>query len=380
MLFRVPSLDANDRRVLAEIEEFRDQFRHRLAEPRRWQGQLRRSLSAGAIRGSNTIEGYTISLDDAMALASGEQMSAAPDDDTRAAVEGYKDALTYVQQTADFDAFRYEEMLLSALHFMLIKHDIHQWPGRYRPGGIWVSGGAGRPPVYEGPAADEVPVLMRELMEWLNDGDLDESPDVRAAMAHLDLVSIHPWRDGNGRMSRCLHTMVLARGQVLAPEFSSIEEWLGLSELNTLEYYAALRRTQRGGFDPTNDAHPWVRFCLRAHHLQAQGVQRRFEAAARLWARLEELGTRHGLPERTVTALYAAAQGHLRRSTYAQDESISRDISVRDLQWLQRLTLIEPVGHARTRRYVGGPDLRSITEEVVAEVNTEFLREPYPDE
>ncbi len=374
----MPVLDADDRQVLAEIEAFRDQFRYRLAEPRQWQGQLRRSLSAGAIRGSNTIEGYTISFDDAMALASGEQMSAAPDEDTRVAVEGYKDALTFVQQAAHFEIFRYEEMLLSALHFMLVKHDLPQWPGRYRPGGIRVSGGAGRPPVYEGPDAERVPGLMRELIDWLNDGDRDASPYVRAAMAHLNLVSIHPWRDGNGRMSRCVHTMVLARDQVLAPEFSSIEEWLGMSELNTLEYYAALRRTQQGGYHVGNDTHGWMRFCLRAHHLQAQGVQRRFESAAQIWAELEDLAATHRLPDRAVTALYAAANGHLRRATYAADEGLTRDISVRDLQLLQRLGLIEPIGHARTRRYDAGPDLRAINETVQSKVSAQFLREPYP--
>lgn len=378
MLYSTPELDSSDRRVLAEIEEFREQFRHRLAEPRRWQGQLRRSLVAEAIRGSNTIEGYTITRDDAMALASGEDMSAAPDDDTRAAVEGYKDALTYVQQAALFEVFRYQEMLLSALHFMLIKHDMQKWPGRYRPGGIWVSGGPGNPPVFEGPDADHVPALMAELSTWLDEGDLEAPAYVRAAMAHLNLVSIHPWRDGNGRMSRCLHTLVLAREGILAPEFSSIEEWLGLSHHNTLQYYAALGSV-RTKWDPTRNTHAWVRFCLRAHHLQAQGVQRRFEEAARIWTSLEAVAERHRLPDRTVTALYAASQGHLRRRTYAEDESLTRDQSVRDLQHLKRVGLIEPVGHGRTLRYVGGDDIRAIAAEVQRSVSSTFLSEPYPE-
>ncbi len=377
MLFATPALDGDDDRVLTQIEDFREQFRHRLAEPRRWQGQLRRNLVAEAIRGSNTIEGYTISRDDAMALASGDSMSSAPDDDTRAAVEGYKDALTYVQQSAHFEVFRYDEMLLSALHFMLVKHDLPKWPGRYRTGGIWVSGGPGNPPVYEGPEAGQVSPLMTELADWLNTGDLDAPAYARAAMAHLNLVSIHPWRDGNGRMSRCLHTMVLARERILAPEFSSIEEWLGLSHHNTLQYYAALGSV-RTSWAPGRNAHSWVRFCLRAHHLQAQGIQRRFEEAARIWVSLEAVAHQHRLPERTVTALYAASQGHLRRKTYAEDEELTRDQSVRDLQLLKRLDLIEPVGHGRTLRYLGGKDIRAIATEVQRSVSSEFLKEPYP--
>src|SRR5215470_1146379 len=65
VLYATPKLDDNDRRALAEIEGFRRQLRYQLAEPRRWQGQLRRTLTARAIQGSNSIEGYRVSLDDA---------------------------------------------------------------------------------------------------------------------------------------------------------------------------------------------------------------------------------------------------------------------------------------------------------------------------
>jgi Fic family protein len=59
--------------------------------------------------------------------------------------------------------------------------------------------------VYVGPPHDEVPGLMREVLDWLEQGDVDAHVAVRAAMAHLHLVSVHPFRDGNGRISRILH-------------------------------------------------------------------------------------------------------------------------------------------------------------------------------
>lgn len=62
-------------------------------------------------------------------------------------------------------------------------------------------------------------------------------------MAHLNLVMIHPFRDGNGRMARALQTLVLALDEVLEPTFSSIEEWLGS---NTADYYLVLAATGRG--------------------------------------------------------------------------------------------------------------------------------------
>jgi Fic family protein len=377
MLFQVPELTADDERVLTELASFRNRFRHHLAEPRRWTGQLRRSLVAAAIRGSNSIEGYFISEDNAVALASGDEMSADVPDDTRAAVQGYAQALTYVQQSAKFEVFHYDHMLFSTLHFMITGHDLQKWPGRYRAGGIWVSGGPGNPPVYEGPVPEVVPELMTELVDWLNDGDPDSDPYVRASMAHFNLVGIHPWRDGNGRMSRTLHTLILARQGILAPEFSSIEEWLGRSQINTMRYYDTLQQI-RSSWTPEHNAHNWVRFCLRAHHLQAQEIERRLEESGQLWLALVELTERYGLEERAISALFAAAAGHLRRPVYARDEELTRDQSVRDLQHLKRLGLIEPVGHGRTQHYIGGQEIKKRTAEIRAQIYATFPREPYP--
>jgi hypothetical protein len=95
----------------------------------------------------------------------------------------------------------------------------------------------------------------------MNDGDLDAHLIVRAAMAHLNLVSVHPFRDGNGRISRIVQSLVLARGGLPAPEFVSIEEYLAA---NTPAYHAALGETQGGTYQPERDAMPFVRFCVTA--------------------------------------------------------------------------------------------------------------------
>jgi Fic family protein len=378
MMFRVPELDGDDERVLAELERFRVDLRHRVAEPRRWLGQLRRSLIAGAIRGSNTIEGYTVEIADAEAVVVGEEMPNPYDRQTREAVAGYADALTYVLQAARFEMFEYHPMLLSALHFMMLRGDLDRSPGRYRLGPVWVAGAPDNPPVYTGPDAAGVPALMAELCAWLEDGDRDAPAVVRAAMAHLNLVSIHPWRDGNGRMARCLQTLVLARDLILAPEFASIEEWLGSSPHNTVMYYAALAETQGGSFQPDRDAHGWIRFCLRAHHLRAQLVQRRLDLAAEVWRILADQVAAAGLGERSVAALYAATRpAGARRATYARDEGLTRDQAVRDLHGLKVAGLVEEIGHGRTQRYVAAGPAAAAERTIRAARTAQPLREPY---
>ncbi|GAA1645559.1 Fic family protein [Catellatospora bangladeshensis] len=351
MLLQTPKLDADDLRVLAEIAQLQSDLQLHVRARPHWTGQLRRELFAAALQGSNTIEQITVSMADARAAVEGQTLSADVDEGTQQAILGYRDAMTFVQQTPQMANFSYGEMLLAALHFMIVKYNPGKWPGRYRVGGIYVTGSDPLEPAYTGPDADRVPGLMGELVEWLNDGDQDQPALVRAAMAHLNLVCIHPWRDGNGRMGRCLHTLVLARDGVLAPEFSSIEQWLG-DKVHTVQYYQALQDTQGGFYQPERDARPWLRFALTAHHKQAQLVQRRVDYTVRLWRELEAVAAERGLPERVVSALYAAALGELRRATYQGDEELSRDQAIRDVQALVKNGLVRPKGNAVTRVYL----------------------------
>ena len=119
---------------------------------------------------------------------------------------------------------------------------------------------------------------MRELIGQLNEKSTVPLI-VRAAMAHLNLTMIHPFRDGNGRMARALQTFVLAREGILDPKFSSIEEYVGR---NTQEYYDVLGEVGRGNWHPEHDALPWLRFCLRAHYFQARTLLRRTAETATL--------------------------------------------------------------------------------------------------
>ena len=109
----------------------------------------------------------------------------------------------------------------------MIQHDLRKSPGRWRPGTIFVRNDDKGQVVYEGPDAERVPMLMRELVEQLNSSGGGVPVMVRAAMAHLNLVMVHPFADGNGRMGRCLQTLLLAREGILAPQFCSVEEYLG---------------------------------------------------------------------------------------------------------------------------------------------------------
>ncbi|MCE7080467.1 Fic family protein [Streptomyces sp. ST2-7A] len=365
MLYRTPPLDDADRLALDEITEMRHEMRHLLRSPRRWTKQLRRNLTARAIAGSNTIEGYAATIDDVEDLMVGEEPLESSET-TRREVEGYQRAMTYILALSDpGPEFRYDLGLVNGLHYMIQEHHPSKRPGRLRRGPVYVASPEDEMvPVYTAPIGDDVPHLMEELVTWLNEGDLDSPVHVRASMAHLNLLKIHPWADGNGRMSRALSTLIFSREELMPAEFSSIEEWLGHGQ-NTYGYYEVLRQTGGPRWSPDADTSTWLKFCLTGHHVQAQQAKRRFDLYTRAWQALTEAVSGSGMDERVAVALLPAfLGGRVRRPVYQADSELSLQQSTRDIRELVRTGWLEQHGKARGRFYTAGPRTLGIREAV----------------
>ena len=360
MLFATPTLTTEEEWVLEHVEELRRRLSARTREPRLWVGMLRRVSLARAIQGSNSIEGYNVSIEDAMA-AEAEEEPMRPQDETWRAILGYRAAMNYVLQLSDDLHFELDATLIRSLHYMLQSYDPTKSPGRWRLGPIYVQREGSGEIVYTGPDADQVPGLVGELVETMREGS---GPAViRAAMAHLNLVMIHPFRDGNGRMARILQSMVLTRDGVLTPDFCSIEEYLGR---NTPAYYDVLEEVGRGSWHPERDARPWIRFCLTAHYRQARTLLRRTEESELRWNAIERMVQQRALPERSIPALFNAAMGYrVRNATYRSlAEDVSELVASRDLRSLVDAGILKPEGGGRGRTYTRTNELTNLEQSI----------------
>ncbi|HST69739.1 MAG TPA: Fic family protein [Solirubrobacterales bacterium] len=363
MVYEFPEIGIEEEIALAKIDNLRKELRFHVSEPRRWVGSVRRMLAARAIQGSNSIEGYNVSVEDAVAAIEDDEPSDARTEDWHA-VMGYRRAMTYVLQLAEDEHFELSAHLLRSLHFMMAEYDLEASPGLWRQGPIWIRNDATGEVVYEGPDAEAVPGLVDELVAQLAQ-DQDVPPIVRGAMAHLNLVMVHPFRDGNGRMSRCLQTLVLARDKILAPAWCSIEEYLGA---NTQRYYDVLAQVGEGAWNPENDARLWVRFCLEAHYIQAMSVLRRVRESERMWSDLEALlEIRRDLPERSIQGLFDATLGlRVRNASYRSvlkrfaAEEVSHQVATSDLRALVEAGLLKQHGKKRGTYYVAAEPLNEI--------------------
>lgn len=357
MIFQSPKLQDEELQVIRSISTMYKSLRYLLASPTRWEGFLRRTTLAKAIRGSNSIEGYVVTVEDAIAAAEGEEPMEA-EDPTWHAIVGYRNAMTYVLQLCKDPSFKMNDAYLRSLHFMIMQYDLSKHPGSWRPGPVYVRDEAKKINVYEAPSAEKVPNLIAELVDYINGGQDSDHMLVKSAMAHLNLAMIHPFSDGNGRMARCLHTLAFSSRGISDPTFSSIEEYLGR---NTQDYYDVLAKVGQGSWHPFNDTRPWIRFCLTAHYRQAATLLMRNRMFSALWGELEEEINKAGLPNRSILALSDASLGWRVRSVhYKKLADVSQVVASRDLKAMVKSGLLIAVGEKRGRIYKASDKIRQI--------------------
>jgi len=279
--------------------------------------------------------------------------------------------MTYVLQLAHDIDFKFTPELIKSLHFMMLEYDLNKSPGNWRPGYISVKNSETGDIVYEGPDASIVRPLVDELVEFLNQPPQDEHNIVTAALAHLNLTLIHPFRDGNGRMARCLQSLVLVRNGTTEPQFCSIEEYLG-NVRNVRRYYDVLSTVGGGTWQPERDTMTWIRFCLEAHYVQAMTILRRSKEISRIWTRLETEIKKRNLPERSIYALADATMGYrVRNMRYRKMAEIAFQVASKDLKKLVDAGLLATQGEARGRSYVAADFLVQIRRECKEQKNIE---------
>jgi len=353
MIYATPPITQPLQRQLDELAQLRAKLGGEVKARSRWMGRLRREVRASSIESSTSIEGFSVSPEEAIELTDSRDATVR-DQDSRQAVACYARAMDRVGTMAVDPSFRWADRVILDLHFDACYFQPDKDPGLWRTGPVGVTAADGSLE-YQGPDGDQVVGLMGEVVKWLANGDLEADVVVRAAMAHLHVTSVHPFRDGNGRVSRIVQSLVLAREGLTAPEFFSIEEYLGG---HTREYYAALREVQGGSYQPDRDASGWVSFCVKAHIAQARQRLAQIEAAATRWDSLEKLVGARNWPDRLTIALEQSLAGGTDRGKYGEEAGVSPASASADFRRLLDAGLVTQRGRGRNISYIASEALR----------------------
>jgi Fic family protein len=191
------------------------------------------------------------------------------------------------------------------------------------------SGPVGREHVhFQAPAAVKVGGEMNTFLDWFNT-DVSNDPVVKAGMAHLWYVTIHPFDDGNGRIARAITDMLLARSEDSPRRFYSMSAQI---RQERKEYYEILEATQKGTLDIT----PWMAWFLDCLGSAIDGANTTLAAVlakARFWERIA--GTAINERQRMIlNRLLDGFEGKLTTSKYAKLAKSSNDTALRDILYL----------------------------------------------
>ena len=280
------------------------------------------------------IEGTRLTLDQAERLLAGKPVPEADPDDVRE-LFNYRRAFEFVSEYLDSGA-PITEGLVREIHKRLVEgvRGGSAAPGQYRKVQNYVVNTATGETVYTPPPALDVPMLMADMVAWINQPG-EVHPVLAGGVAQFQLVHIHPFLDGNGRASRLLSTLCLYRAGYDFKRLFTISEYY---DRDRPAFYRAIQGVRKRKMDMTG----WLEYFVEGLSTQLAEVKRCGERAVRRDILVKE----HGLSDRQSLALdHVLEHGVLSIQDYeALCSGINRRTLQRDLKTLIDKRLLDATG------------------------------------
>lgn len=341
------------RRILEDLDQRRWLFRNLPIDPTHasW---LRNRAWVRTIHGTTRIEGNTLSDVEVEALLAGGERRRLNGREAREVI-GTREALALVDELAAKPAIGPDEGFIREIHRRVL------WgqsplltPGEYRRGENRVIDDAGRT-IFSTPPSGDVPSLMREYSQWLTSAPTRHGPLVAAALAHLELVAIHPFNDGNGRTARAVSRFILIRHDFGLDGLVSLDAQL---DLDRTAYFAAIRTAVGRSYEPGYDATPFVSYFLTSLLNSADFVLARIRGLGELMIAIRRAISEGALPASMIDGLaFAWVNRHLRASDYIALTGRSPQSTTRDLARAVAGGWLIGSGDRRARVYLLGSRL-----------------------
>lgn len=280
--------------LISELDEFKGAWRAlgRIS-PERLSG-LRRVATIESIGSSTRIEGARLTDREVERLLSNIKIKNFASRDEQE-VAGYAEIMGMVFER--FDAIDPTENHIKQLHRDLLKYSTkdarHRGEYKTHPNHVEAFGpdGEGLGIVFETASPFDTPRLMQELTTWVRLAEHGETmhPLLSIAIFAVTFLAIHPFQDGNGRLSRVLTTLLLLRAGYVYVPYSSLESVI---EQSKDAYYLALRQTQGTIRGAAPNWQPWILFFLKALQQQKRRLENKIERERIILGDLPELSVR----------------------------------------------------------------------------------------
>jgi len=277
--------------LIAEIDEFKGAWRAigRIAPERL--SSLRRVATIESVGSSTRIEGARLTDREVEKLLANIRLGSFTTRDEQE-VAGYAEVMETIFNA--YEAISFTENHIRQLHRDLLAHSTkdERHRGAYKTLSNNVEAfneqGESLGIVFETASPFDTPRRMEELIAWLDEQGREKRlhPLLVVAIFVVVFLEIHPFQDGNGRLSRILTTLLLLRAGYAYVPYSSLES---IIEQSKESYYISLRRTQGAIRNAEPDWNPWIEYFLRALHRQKTRLEKKMERERIILADMPEL-------------------------------------------------------------------------------------------
>ena len=269
--------------------------------------------------------------------------------------------MEFIRYVADQADIPIDEEVIKQIHAFVVRDIPSQGPPSvYKKKPNEIVHQATRERIFMPPSPGDTVRLMSDLSTWLSRTPLALHPVIAAGLAHLELVAIHPFDDGNGRTARALADLVLYR---YGYTFRYLFSWVAQVGINMGTYHQSLSQALGPEYGANVDPTLWLEYFAESVAKSLLEKKSELFRIRETFISAYNLGGERGLSRDQVEAImFAAVYGFVTTGIYMRARKLSRSTTVKRLNELVQAGIMKQVGKGRSVRYVVVP-----TEELMSE-------------
>ncbi|CAN5213361.1 Dot/Icm type IV secretion system effector CoxFIC1 [soil metagenome] len=330
---------------ISKIEAVEEVIRHSPILPL-WEKEFREDAIVRSVYHGTHIEGNMLHKEEAKEVLRGKEIMARARDIQE--VINYRRVIDYIDREVGKGSDTVTEETILDLHKIIVDKILGPGEaGTYRTKQVVIRNSQTGEITFRPPIPIEVPYLMKDFVMWINRMNRDEMhPILKAGITHHELVRIHPFIDGNGRVARSLATLVLLQGGYDIRRFFSLEEYY---DRDAIMYYESLQKATAG------DMTAWLEYFTYGATVEFELIKDKILRLSKDAKWKEKFGGKQiFLSDRQVKVVeYIQEIGYLQNKAFSSIfPDVSEDSVLRDLKDLIDKGLIKKIGKTKAARYV----------------------------
>jgi len=332
-------------RNISTIEAVEEVIRHAPILPL-WEKEFQEDAIVRSVHHGTHIEGNQLGKNEAYDVLRGKEVMARSRDVQE--VINYRNVINLIDEESKKKSKYVSEPLMHKIHSIVVEKILDPaQSGKYRTKLVVIKNSETGEITFKPPAPLEVPYLIKEFISWINNtSDDDLHPILKAGIAHHELVRIHPYIDGNGRVARIIATLVLLLGGYDIRRFFSLEEYY---DKDALSYYENLQRATIG------DMTTWLEYFTYGASIEFARVKDKILKLSKDAKLKEKFGGRQiFLTDRQIKLIeYMQDIGYIQNQAFPTlFPHLSEDSVLRDIKELIDNKLVKKIGKTKAARYV----------------------------